>query len=119
MRITSTITVIRYLWAALAAVPTALALIGKIRAAFGNEQVKEVIKAFGEFIDKIALPAPTAKEPTGERGTQHAPAIPEQEKRRRLFRFWNRIKVAESLTDAEAHELCARHYNQSVDRQRA
>jgi len=83
-----------------ATLPAALALIGKIRAAFGSDKVQEAVKALNEFLDKIAPPAPSV---------DTTPAIPEKEKRRRLFRFGNRLKVAGAITDNEAQEFCAQH----------
>jgi hypothetical protein len=124
MKITTIFAVFRYLQSALVAMPTTLALIHKIRAAFGNEKVQEAIKALGEFIDKIAPPAPPAptaesagKESTGGRGQQHSPVNPEKEKRRRLFRFGNRLKVAGMITDNEVQEYCAQHHIQPIDQQ--
>jgi hypothetical protein len=111
MNITTIMTVIRYLKAALVALPTALALIGKIRAAFGSEKVQEVMKALGEFIDKIAPPTPTTE------STGSTPVNPEKEKRRRLFRLGHRLNVAGTITDNEAQEYCAQHNIQPVDQQ--
>ena len=100
MKIATMITVIRYVKAALVALPTALALINKIRAAFGNDKVQEAVKALNEFLDKIAPPSPSV---------DSIPAIPEKEKRRRLFRFGNRLKIAGTISDNEAQEFCAQH----------
>ena len=90
-----------------------MAYINKIRAAFGNDKVQEAVKALNEFLDKIAPPVPTTDsidtKPTGGRGQQHSPANPEREKRRRLFRFGNRLKIAGTITDNEAQEFCAQH----------
>ena len=107
MKISTIITVIRFIPAILAALPTAFALIGKIREVFGNEQIKEVIKAFGEFIDKIAPPVPATE------NTTNIPANPEREKRRRLFRFRNRIDVAGMMTDDEAQTLCDQYHTKN------
>jgi hypothetical protein len=111
MKITTIFTVIRYLQVAFVALPTALALINKIRSAFGSDKVQEALKAFNEFLDKICPPVPSA-DTTGT-----TPVIPEKEKRRRLFRFGNRLKVAGTITDIEAQEFCAQHNIQPVDNQ--
>jgi hypothetical protein len=110
MKITSIITVIRYLRAALVALPTALALISKIRAAFGNEKVQDVIKAFSAFIDKIAPPDPSA---------DSTPVPPEREKRRRFLRLGNRLNIAGTIADNEVQEYCVQHQSQSVEPQQA
>ena len=111
MNITTMITVIRFLKAALVALPTALALISKIRAAFGSDKVQEAIKTLGEFIDKIAPPVPTTD------STGNTPANPEKEKRRRLFRFGSRLKVAGMITDNDVQEYCVQHHITPVDQQ--
>ena len=98
-----TIKIIRNLLAILAAVPSALAMIGKIREAFGSDKVQEAIKAFNEFIDKIAPPAPTAD------STGSTPANPEKEKRRRFFRFMNRTRMAGRISDREVAVICERN----------
>jgi len=121
MKIATMITVIRYVKAALVALPTVLVLINKIRAAFGNDKVQEAVKALNEFLDKIAPPVPTTDstgtKPTGGRGQQHSPANPEREKRQRLFRFGNRLKIAGAITDNEMREYCVQHHIPSIDQQ--
>ena len=81
--------------------PAALVLIGKIRDAFGSEAVQEALKALQALIDKLSPPTPQVD--------RVDPTNPKQEKRRRLFRFRNRLEVAGILTDTEAQELCALH----------
>jgi len=97
------ITIIQNLSMLFAALPTALALIGKVREAFGSDKVQEAIKAFGEFIDKIAPPTPTAD------STGSIPANPEKEKRRRFFRFMNRTRMAGHISDREVAVICERN----------
>jgi len=87
----------------LAALPRAVALIGKIREAFDSEKVKEAIQAFNEFIGGIAPPAPTAD------STGTIPANPKQEKRRRFRRFMNRIRIAMCMSDTDEQNLCAKY----------
>jgi len=99
----TTIKIIRYVQVALTALPTALALISKIRAAFGSDKVQEAIKAFNEFIDKIAPPVPTTD------STGSIPANPEKEKRRRFFRFMNRTRMASRISDREVAVICERN----------
>ena len=94
-------TVARCTPAILRHLPAALVLIGKIRNAFGSEAVQEVLKAFQALIDKSSPPTPQADRVN--------PAIPKREKRRRLFRFRNRLEVAGIISDTEAQELCAQH----------
>ena len=97
------ITIIQNLSMLLAALPNALALIGKVREAFGSDKVQEAIKAFNEFIDKISPPAPTAD------STGSIPANPEKEKRRRFFRFMNRTRMASRISDREVAVICERN----------
>jgi len=99
----TTITIIRNLTMLLAALPSAFALIGRIREAFGSDKVQEAIKALNEFIDKIAPPAPTAD------STGNIPANPEREKRRRFFRFMNRTRLAGRISDGEVWVICERN----------
>ena len=80
--------------------PSVLALFTKIRAVFGSESVQEVIKAWGELIDKVAPPAPTAD------STGTIPADLKREQRRRFFRFMDRTKVAGTMTDGEVQVAC-------------
>ena len=84
--------------------PAALALIGKIRTVFGSETVQDLLKALNAFIDRIAPPAPT----TNSTGTIQA--NPRQERRRRIFRFRNRLEVAGMMTDEETQQLCDQHH---------
>ena len=93
------LTVARCTPAILRHLPAALALIGKIRDAFGSAAVQEFLKALHAFIDQMSPPTPTVN------GGDN----PKQEQRRRLFRFRNRLEVAGILTDTEAQELCALH----------
>jgi hypothetical protein len=109
--LTIIISVLRNAPAVLAALPSALALINKIRAAFGSDKVQEALKALGEFLDKTAPPAPA----TDSAGSK--PACIEEEKRRRWFRFRNRTTVAGTITDNDAWEFCAKHHIQSVENQ--
>jgi len=81
--------------------PAAFVLIGKIREAFGSEAVQEALKAFQALIDKLSPPTPQAD--------RDIPAPPKQEKRRRLFRFRNRLEVAGAITDHEAETICVFH----------
>ena len=99
------ITIIRNLPMLLAALPTALAMISKIREAFGSDKVQEAITAFNEFIDKIAPPSGT----TDSRRQTTAEANPKQEKRRRFFRFMNRTRMACRLSDREVAVICERN----------
>ena len=99
----TTITIIRNVTMLLAALPSAFALIGRIREAFGSDKVQEAIKAFNEFIDKIAPPTPTAD------STGSIPANPEKEKRRRFFRLMNRTRVAGRISDREVAVICERN----------
>ena len=108
----NTPTILSLLWAIarctpaiLRHLPAALVLIGKIRAVFGSEAVQEFMKALHAFIDRIAPPAQATD------GTGTIPTPPKQERRRRLFRFRNRLEVAGTITDAEALELCAQHHS--------
>jgi len=111
MKIATIITAVRLLKTVLVALPTALSLLHKIRAVFGSEHMKEAVKAVNEFIDKIAPPIPTPDK------TGNTPPNPEKEKRRRLFRFGNRLKLAGMITDSEVQEYCAQHSIPSVDQQ--
>ena len=99
------IKIIRYAQVALTALPTALALIRKIRAAFGSDKVQEAIKAFNEFIDKIAPPSETAD----SRRQTTEEINPEKEKRRRFFRFMNRTRMAGRISDREVAVICERN----------
>ena len=83
--------------------PIALAMINKIRVAFGSDKVQEAIKAFNEFIDKISPPAPTAD------SGGSIPANPEKEKRRRFFRFMSRTRMAGRISDSEVAVICERN----------
>jgi len=105
MTIKGIITAFRYVQTALVALPALFTLVVKIRAAFGSEAVQEALKALGGLIDKIAPSAPMTD------GTGNTPANPEREKRRRFFRFRNRLEVAGIITDAEAQELCVQHHS--------
>jgi len=106
----STPTVLSLLWtvarntpAFLRHLPATLILIGKIRAAFGSEAVQVAIKAFGEYIDRIAPPAPTAD------STGNTPANPGREKRRRFIRFMNRTRLAGQIPENEVRNICAKN----------
>ena len=103
MSIKGIITAIRYLQVALAALPATFALIGKIRTAFGSDKVQEALKAFGEFIDRIAPPTPTAG------SIDSTPAKPEREKRRRFTRFMNRTRLAGQVPENEVQNICAKN----------
>ena len=81
--------------------PSALALIGKIRAVFGSEAVQEFMKALHAFIDRITPPAQAMD------GSGTIPVPPKQERRRRLFRFRDRLAIAGSFTDDEAENICS------------
>ena len=83
--------------------PTALALFAKIRKVFGSEDMQDVIQAWGEFIDKVIPPAPTAD----SAGT--IPADLKRERRWRFFQYKNRMKVAGAMTDGEVHIACTAH----------
>ena len=83
--------------------PSALALIGKIRAVFGSEAVQELMKALHAFIDRITPPTQATD------GSGTIPVPPKQERRRRLFRFRDRLEVAGIITDDEAEKICALH----------
>ena len=91
-------TVARSTPAILRHLPAALALIGKIRAVFGSEAVQELMKALHAFIDRTT---PS----TNSTGTIPTPS--KQERRRRLFRFRDRLAIAGSFTDDEAENICA------------
>jgi len=106
----STPAILSLLWAIARCTPTilrhlpaALVLIGKIRDAFGSEAVQEALKAFQTLIDKFSPSTPPED--------RVIPANPNQEKRRKLFRFRNRLEIAGIITDAEAQELCAQHHS--------
>jgi len=90
--------VLRYL-------PSIMTFIGKLQEVFGSEAVQEAIKAFNEFVGKIAPPAPA----TDSAGT--VPVNNQKEQRRRLFRFRNRLEVAGIITDTEAQEFCAQYHS--------
>ena len=96
-------TVVRSTPAFLRHLPTALVLIGKMRAVFGSEAVQELMKALHAFIDRTTPP-------TDSTGTIPPPT--KQERRRRLFRFRDRLTIAGSFTDDEAENLCASHLTQ-------
>ena len=99
------ITIIQNLSMLLAAFPNALALINKIREAFGSDKVQEAIKAFGEFIDKISPPSETA-----DSRRQTAEEVnPKHEKRRRFFRFMSRTRMAGRISDREVAVICERN----------
>ena len=101
-----------YVSLALYYLPTILPLVAKLREAFGSEQVQAVFKAWSEFIDRVAPPAPTA-DSAGE-----IPANREREKRWRFTRFMNRTRIAGQITDNEVQNICdAKHikpYNAEV-----
>ena len=97
------ITIIQNVSMLLAALPNALALINKIRAAFGSDKVQEAIKAFNEFIDKITPPVPTTD------STGNIPANPKHEKRRRFLRFMNRTRLAGRIPEGEVLVICERN----------
>ena len=97
------ITIIQNVSMLLAALPNALALINKIRAAFGSDKVQEAIKAFNEFIDKITPPVPTTD------STGSTPANPKHEKRRRFLRFMNRTRLAGRIPEGEVWVICERN----------
>ena len=99
------ITIIRNLPMLLTAFPTAIAMINKIREAFGSDKVQEAIKAFCEFIDKIAPPS----EATDSRRQTTAEANPKQERKRRFFRFMNRTRMACRISDREVAVICERN----------
>lgn len=101
------ITVIRYLQAIFATFPAAFALIGKIRAAFGSDKVREAIKALGEFIDRIAPPAP--REDGNPQTTDRSGEGGNSEKRRRFTRFMNRTRIAGKMAEYEVQDICAKH----------
>jgi len=83
--------------------PALIALLWKLREAFGSEAVQAAIKAFGEYIDRIAPPAPTAD------SAGSVPANLKREKRIRLIRFMNRIQLAGQIPENEVRELCAQN----------
>jgi hypothetical protein len=97
------IKIIQFVQMALAAFPAALALINKIRAAFGSDKVQEAIQAFNEFLDRVAPSVPTAD------STDYIPAEPEGEQRRRFFRFMNRTQMAGRISDREVGIICERN----------
>ena len=101
------ITIIRNLPMLLAALPSALAMISKIREAFGSDKVQEAIKAFNEFIDKIAPPVSKAD------SAGSVPVNPKKEQRRRFFRFMNRTRMACRLSDREVAVICERNLIQT------
>jgi len=101
---TETIAIIRSLMTIIAAMPSTLAMLGKLRAAFGNDNVQEAIKALGEFIDKISPPAPTAD------STGSIPANPKREQQRRFFRFMNRTRLAGQIGEGEVQVICERNF---------
>ena len=92
-----------YISLALRYLPSALSLLTKIRAVFGSESVQDVVRAWGEFIDKDAPPAPTTE------STGTLPADLKREQRRRFFRFMDRTKVAGCMTDGEVRIACTAH----------
>ena len=83
--------------------PTVLPVILKFREAFGSDKVQEAFKALGEFVSKIAPPAPTAD------STGTIPANTERERRWRFTRFMNRTRLAGDITDNEVRNICAAH----------
>ena len=89
-----------YVSLALYYLPSVLTLFTKIREVFGSDSVQEVIKAWGEFIDKVAPPAPTMD------STGTIPADLKRERQRRLFRYLDRTKVAGTMTDGEVQIAC-------------
>ena len=103
MTIKGIIATFHYVKVILAALPATVALIVKIRAAFGSEAVQAAIKAFGEYIDRIAPPAPTAD------SAENIPANPEKEKRRRFTRFMNRTRLAGQIPENEVRNICAKN----------
>ena len=103
MTIKGIVTVFRYLQAILVAFPATVTLIVKIRAAFGSDKVQEALKAIGEFIDKMAPPAPTTD------SIDNTPVNPEKEKRRRFTRFINRTRLAGQVPENEVRNICAKN----------
>ena len=86
---------------ALRCIPTILLLISKAREAFGEEKVKELIRAFTDLIEKISPPNPDSIRTIPE---------PEQIKKRRWWRFRDRFNVAANITanisDDDVQKIC-------------
>ena len=102
-----------YISLALRYLPSALSLLTKIRAVFGSESVQEVLKAWSEFIDKVAPPAPAAD------GAGTLPDESKREQRRRFFRFMDRTKAAGCMTDGEVRIACTAHHLQPYHEERS
>ena len=94
-------TIIRCCPTVLYYLPTVISLITKIRELLGSEEIQTVFREISSLLGKVAPPAPT----TDSTGTK--PADIEEEKRQRRFRFRNRMQVARTMTDQEAHEFCS------------
>lgn len=93
------------LWTIIRYLPAVYTLIGKIREALGDEKVQDAIGAFVKLVESVSPPAPSV-DSAGEN-----PHTPPAEKRKRLFRLKDRLKLASGITDKEVDEFaCQRGY---------
>jgi len=81
--------------------PAAFVLIGKIRAAFGSEAVRELLKALYAFIDQMSPPTPAVDGDTHDNT--------KEEQRRRRFLFRKRLKFASVFNDDTVEYVCDLH----------
>jgi uncharacterized membrane protein len=102
---------IRNVPALLVLIPQLLAIVGKIREAFGSDKVQEAIQAIAELFNSngIALPAPTTD------STGSVPANPKQERRRRFAWFRNRTRAMGCASSEETRAICNAHNIQFLE----
>jgi len=89
-------TILRNAPAFFALLPQIIALIGKIRQAFGSSKTQDAISAFAELVDRIAA-------------SDSASTDSRRANRRRFCRFMNRTRVAGQMPEYEVRDICDKH----------
>jgi len=78
-------------------------VLEKIMDAAGSDKVQVALQAIGEFFTKTVPPAPTAD------SIGNISVTPERERRWRLGRVIDRLRVAGTMTESEVRMACTAH----------